>query len=78
MILNRHASFDKGVNKILKMITMLPQSPESIAAFIMERFPGGMLTFTNLMSLFNYLSKVAQEPETEQGSNAITILQALV
>lgn len=33
-ILNRNPDFNKGINKILKMVTMMPESVEQISHFI--------------------------------------------
>ena len=60
LILNRNANFNKGINKILKMIVMLNHPAETISAFIIERFPVGTLTYKNLNSLFLFLSRVAK------------------
>ena len=58
LILNRNVDFNKGINKILKMIVMMPASAEDIASFMKERFPVGTLTCSNLLSLNRYLIKV--------------------
>ena len=59
MILNRNPNFNKGINKILKMITMLNHPVETIIAFIIERFPVGSLTFKNLKSFYTFMSRIA-------------------
>ena len=35
MILNRNSDFNKGINKILKMIVTLPQEPQVISDFLL-------------------------------------------
>ena len=59
MILNRNENFNKGINKILKMIVMLNHPAEAITAFIIERFPVGTLTYKNLHGLFQFMSRIA-------------------
>lgn len=58
-ILNRHSDFNKGVSKVLKMITMLTKTADEIVEFIMCRFPVGTLTAKNILSLVRFLSKIA-------------------
>jgi hypothetical protein len=59
LILNSEESFDKGVNRILKMIASLEekQQPEEICSFLDSAFPTGMLNFVNVISLLRYLIK---------------------
>ena len=45
LILNKHPNFNKGINKILKMVAMSPGKAQDISAFIMQRFPVGSLNF---------------------------------
>ena len=45
LILNKNPNFNKGINKILKMISMSPGKPQDISAFIMQRFPVGTLNY---------------------------------
>lgn len=42
------------------MIVMLNHPPETIAAFMIARFPVGTLTYKNLNSLFTFLTRIAQ------------------
>lgn len=72
MILNRNPNFNKGINKILKMISMLDQQPETLTAFIIERFPVGTLTYKNLFSFYIFLARIAciNTPKAES-SNSI-------
>ena len=72
MILNRNENFNKGINKILKMISMLDQSPETLTAFIIERFPVGTLIYKNLYSFYLFLARIActNTPKADH-SNAI-------
>ncbi len=58
-ILNRHSDFNKGVSKVLKMITMLPKTAEEIVELIKCRYPVGTLTAKNIRSLVTFLVKVA-------------------
>ena len=76
MILNRDTDFNKGVNKILKMICALQSSPQEISAFITRHFPVGMLTHRNLLSLFRFLVRGAQD-NTQSANAAKDILRAL-
>ena len=57
MILNKNPNFNKGINKILKMIAMLNHPVDTLIAFIIERFPVGCLTYNNLLSFFLFLAK---------------------
>jgi len=76
LILNKNPNFDKGINKILKMISMSPNKAEDISAFIMQRFPVGTLTFQNLFSLFRFLVKVSLS-DTAQANPACILLRDL-
>ena len=76
MILNRNADFDKGVNKILKMICSLESSPQEICTFITRHFPIGMLVFRNLLSLLRFLVRSDQD-SSPSSTQARDILQAL-
>lgn len=44
LILNRHPDFNKGVNKVLKMVSMVPGPVDQISQFLLERFSVGTLT----------------------------------
>ena len=76
MILNRNADFDKGVNKILKMICTLQSSPQEISNFLTRHFPIGMLVYRNLLSLLRFLVRSAQD-DTPSANQARDILRAL-
>ena len=58
--MNKNPDFNKGINKILKMIAMSTQDIEDILAFIIERFVVGTLTHENLTSFFNFLAKTSK------------------
>ena len=75
-ILNRNQDFNKGINKILKMVVMMPETAESISTFIQQRFPVGTLTCTNVMSLLSFLAKVSLI-DSPQANQACTILRTL-
>ena len=63
LILNKHASFDKGVSKVLKMTTMaliekLHGDNDEIVNFMITRFPLGSLTFRNTLSYLKFLASM--------------------
>ena len=44
LILNRNPDFNKGINKVLKMIAMMPGPIDQVSSFIIQRFHVGTLT----------------------------------
>lgn len=73
LILNRNPDFNKGINKVLKMIAMMPGPIDQVTSFIMQRFHVGTLTAQNLLSFLRFLSKVASE-ETPVANAALDML----
>ena len=76
LILNKHPNFNKGINKILKMIVMRPGRPQDISAFLISHFPVGTLSFNNICSFFLFLVKVSLS-HSAQANPACIILRDL-
>lgn len=76
MILNSNPNFNKGVNKILKMIAMLDHPVDTLIAFYIERFPVGSLTYKNLLSFYHFLSRIAQS-DTPKADDLCKIMRGL-
>ena len=76
LILNKHPNFNKGINKILKMIAMRPGRPQDISAFIISHFRVGTLSFSNVCSFFRFLIKVSLS-HSAQANPACIILRDL-
>ena len=65
LILNKNINFEKGVNKILKMLCALGESPVQVVSFLDQNIVPGLLTGTNLISLLNFLTKSANPDQEE-------------
>lgn len=59
MILTKNVDFNKGINKVLKMVTMCPSNTEEISVFIHKFFPVGTLISRNLISYFKFLINIS-------------------
>lgn len=58
IILNRNLSLDKGINKILKVLSVkAAEDPETGGAFMSSHLPVGTLRAKNVISLFKFLVK---------------------
>lgn len=77
LILTKNNDFNKGINKVLKMVTMCPSTPQEISTFIHKFFPVGTLISRNLLSYFKFLVKMSKG-ETAHATNAVQILEDLV
>lgn len=65
-ILNRHDNFEKGVNKILKLVcSRLDIDSKELGLFVSKTF-SGFLTHTNLISLATFLAKQHRLARTNQ------------
>jgi len=76
LILNRHPDFNKGVNKVLKMVSMVPGPVDQISQFLLERFSVGTLTASNLTSFVRFLAKVT-DSDTPLQHTAETMFRTL-
>lgn len=77
MILTKNSDFNKGINKVLKMVAMSRSNPEEISEFINKFFPVGTLISRNLIGFFRFLVKVSQG-QSQHASEAQFILKDLV
>jgi len=66
IILNCNPNFTKGVNKILKMITVLAaQDPQAGANFMSQYLQVGCLTSHNVISLFKFMTRISNSDAAE-------------
>ena len=78
IILNRNPNFTKGVNKILKMIAALvAQDPQTGANFMSQHLPVGCLTSHNVISLFKFITRIANSGAAE-AQNYKSLVENLV